>query len=92
MCPWPPRGALHTLLQCDDGCDEFVFMWSYILELFACLNYDSSILQMHKQQKEDLERVLTLDPTHARARALLQKVSPHHSLVLNAGVTGLSCS
>lgn len=49
-------------------------------------------LEMHKQQKEDLERVLTIDPTHARARALLQKVSPHHSLVLSAGVTGLSCS
>jgi len=47
-------------------------------------------LEMYKQQKEDLERVLTLDPRHARARTLLQRVSPHHSLVLGAGVSGLN--
>ena len=49
-----------------------------------------SRLDLHKQQKEDLEKVIQLEPGHERAMKLLMKVSPHHEAVLQAGVQGLS--
>jgi len=58
-------------------------------EYFFCRAEILGRLEMHKQQKEDLEKVLALDSKHVGARLLLQKVSPHHSLVLTSGVNGL---
>jgi len=60
-----------------------------VADYFYCRAEVLGRLEMHKQQKEDLEKVLRLDSSHTAARLLLQKVSPHHSLVLQAGVGGL---
>ena len=46
-------------------------------------------LDLLTRQKEDLEKVLTLDPGHVNARVILQQVSPHHPLVLAVGIPGL---
>lgn len=38
-------------------------------------------LEMHKQQREDLEKVLRLEPHHNGALKMLERICPHHKVV-----------